>query len=150
VCHGIPVAQSGANAISQETNAMTTTRRSLPVVLVVLLMSLLTLPKTALAQKLTDAELRKMGASAATAADHKKLAAHYRAHAAEHEADAKLHEEIVTAARKQDQSSGHAWELARGAAHYAEHSHEAAEALRELAALHEGMAETAVDAKKSH
>ena len=60
---------------------------------------------------------------------------------AEHEADARLHDELVTAARKQDQTSGHAWELARGADHYAEHSREAAEALRELAAVHEGIAE---------
>src|SRR5262245_65506182 len=107
-------------------------------------------PKVALAQKLSDAEVKRLATSTATAADHRKLAAHYRAHAAEHEADAKLHEEIVAAARKLDQSSGHAWELARGAAHYAEHSHDAAEALRELAALHEGMAESAEATKKPH
>jgi hypothetical protein len=127
--------------------------RSMPVMLVVLLMALVSVPRATFAQKLTDAELKRLGASAATAADHKKLAAHYRAHAAEHEADAKLHEEIVAAARKQDQSqpSGHAWELARGAAHYAEHSREAAEALKELADLHEGMAETAREStKKPH
>ena len=116
------------------------------VVLASLVIALVTVPRVASAQKLSDAELKKLGASAVTAADHKKLAAHYRAHAAEHEADAKLHEEIVAAARK-DQSSGHAWELARGAAHYAEHSREAAEALRELADLHDGMAEEA--AKKA-
>jgi hypothetical protein len=119
------------------------TRRSIPVVCALLSIALLAGPRLATAQKLSDAELKKLSTSATTAADHKKLAAHYRAHATEHEADAKLHEDIVTAARKQDQSSGHAWELARGAAHYAEHSREAAEALRELAALHEGMAETA-------
>src|SRR5262245_53814118 len=124
--------------------------RSMHVVFGVLLIALVTLPRVASAQKLSDAEFKKLAASATTAADHKKLAAHYRAHAAEHEADAKLHEDIVNTARKQDQSSGHAWELARGAAHYAEHSREAAEALRELAALHEGMAETATDAKKPH
>ena len=100
-------------------------------------------PKVALAQKLSDAEVKRLATSTATAADHKKLAAHYRAHAAEHEADAKLHEELVTALRKDSESFGHAWELARGAAHYAEHSREAAEALRELAAVHEGMAEVA-------
>ena len=106
-------------------------------------------PRATFAQKLSDAELKKIGATATTPADHKKLAAHYRAHAAEHEADAKVHEEIVAIARKQDQTSDHAWELARASAHYAEHSREAAEALRDLAALHEGMAETtAGDAKK--
>ena len=45
-------------------------------------------PKVALAQKLSDAEVKRLATSTATAADHKKLAAHYRAHAAEHEADA--------------------------------------------------------------
>jgi hypothetical protein len=128
-------------------NAMTI-GRSTPVVLVILLTALVAMPRIASAQKLSDAELKKIGASASTAADHKKLAAHYRAHAVEHEADAKLHEEIVASARKQDIASGHAWELARGAAHYAEHSREAAEALRELAALHEGMAEVAAPPSK--
>ena len=125
------------------------TGRVTPVVCAMLAMALLAAPRLAAAQKLSDAEFKKLGASAVTAADHKKLAAHYRAHAAEHEADAKLHEDIVAAARKQDLSSGHTWELARGAAHYAEHSREAAEALRELAALHEGMAEVAT-AKSTH
>jgi hypothetical protein len=54
------------------------------------------LTRLAAAQKLSDAEFKKLSTSAATAADH-----------------------------------------------YAEHSREAAEALRELAAVHEGMAEIA-------
>jgi hypothetical protein len=116
--------------------------RSMNVVLGMLLIAFVTVPRVATAQKLSDAELRKIGASATTAADHKKLAAHYRAHAAEHEADAKVHEDIVAAAKKMG-SSGHAFELALGAAHYAEHSREAAEALKELAELHDGMAEAA-------
>jgi hypothetical protein len=116
--------------------------RSMNVVLGMLLIAFVTVPRVATAQKLSDAEFKKLGASATTAAEHKKLAAHYRAHAAEHEADAKMHEEIVASVKK-DVSSGHAFELAIGAAHYAEHSHEAAEALRELADLHEGMAEAA-------
>lgn len=124
-----------------------TIRRSVPM-LAVLAMALVTVPTIATAQKLSDSELKRLGASAATAADHKKLAAHYRAHAAEHEADAKLHEEIIKAARKQDLADGHAWELARGAAHYAEHSREAAEALIDLANLHDGMAETAAETAK--
>lgn len=116
--------------------------RSTPLVILTLF-ALAAMPRLAFAQKLSDAELRKLGTTATTAADHKKLAAHYRAHAIEHEADAKVHDELVKAARKMDQTSGHAWELARGADHYAEHSREAAEALRELAAVHDGMAEIA-------
>jgi len=112
-----------------------------------LLIALVMLPRVASAQKLSDAEFKKLAASATTAADHKKLAAHYRAHAAEHEADAKEHEAIVAAAKKSP-TGGHALELALGAAHYAEHSREAAEALIELATLHEGMAEAAAPSKK--
>jgi uncharacterized protein YciW len=126
-----------------------TTARSTGMLHTILLIALIAVPGLATAQKLSDAEMKTLGASAATVADHKKLAAHYRAHAAEHEADAKVHEGIVAAARKQNQVSGHAWELARGAAHYAEHSREAAEALRELAALHEGMAEVAANPTKT-
>ena len=125
--------------------------RSIPAAIAVCMMALVAVPRATFAQKLSDAELKKISAAATTPADHKKLAAHYRAHAAEHEADAKLHEEIVAIERKQDQASGHAWELARGAAHYTAHPREAAEALRDLAVLHEGMAETATaDAKKPH
>jgi hypothetical protein len=118
-------------------------RRSITLALTVLL-ALAAMPRVLSAQKLADADVKKLGMSGSSA-DHKKLAAHYRAHAAEHESDAKLHEEIITATRKQEATFGHAWELARGAAHYAEHSKEAAEALRELAALHEGMAEVAAE-----
>ena len=91
---------------------------------------------------LKDAELRKIGASATTAAEHNRLVAHYRAHAAEHEADAATHEAIVKAARERA-ADDDAWDLARDAAHYAEHSREAAEALKELATLHEEMAKRA-------
>ena len=94
---------------------------------------------TASAQTLPDAELRKLATSAKTAADHKRLAAHYRSHAAEHEADARLHDELVAAFRR-NKADDDAWDLARDAAHYADHSREAAEALRELATLHEAMA----------
>ena len=126
-----------------------TTGRLTAVTFVALLSALVAVPRVVAAQKLSDAELKKLSTSAATAADHKKLAAHYREHATEHEADAKLHEAIVAAVRKQEQHSGHAFELALGATHYAEHSREAAEALRELVALHEGMAEAAAPAKPS-
>ena len=92
--------------------------------------------------KVTDTQFKSLANSARTSDDHKKLAEYYRAHAAEHEADAKLHEQIVAASRKSP-TDNHAWELGRAADHYAEHSREAAEALRELATLHDGMAEQA-------
>ncbi len=45
---------------------------------------------------LSNAELLRLGTSAkASVSDHTKLAAHYRAHAVEHETDAKTHEAIV-------------------------------------------------------
>jgi len=83
--------------------------RSIPAAIVVFMMAFVAVPRATFAQKLSDAELKRISATATTPADHKKLAAHYRAHAAEHEADAKLHEEIVTIERKLDQASGHAW-----------------------------------------
>jgi hypothetical protein len=92
---------------------------------------------------LSPAELKKIGASASTAAEHARLTAHYRAHAAEHEADAAIHDGIAAEARKRAASSDDAWDLARDAVHYADHSREAAEALRELAALHEAMGKRA-------
>jgi hypothetical protein len=94
----------------------------------------------ALAQTLRSAELKKTAIAASTAAEHTKLAAHYRAHAAEHELDAKIHEDIAAAQRKRA-GDDDAWDLARDAAHYAEHSREASEALRDLAQLHEGIAQ---------
>jgi hypothetical protein len=92
--------------------------------------------------RITDEQFKTLATSARTAEDHLKLAAYYRIHAAEHEADAKLHDEIVIISRKRP-ADDDAWELARGAAHYAEHSREAAAALRELVTIHLGMAERA-------
>jgi hypothetical protein len=92
--------------------------------------------------RITDEQFKTLATSARTADDHHKLAAYYRVHAAEHEADAKLHDEIVIMSRKRP-ADDDAWELARGAAHYAEHSREAAAALRELVTIHQGMAERA-------
>lgn len=96
---------------------------------------------------LSNAELKRIGASASTAADHARLSAHYRAHAAEHETDAAIHDGIAGEARKRAASNDDAWDLARDAAHYADHSREAAEALRELAALHDAMGKRAGAAK---
>src|ERR1700693_1897271 len=92
--------------------------------------------------RITDEQFKTLATSARTAEDHHKLAAYYRIHAAEHEADAKLHDEIVIMSRKRP-ADDDAWELGRGAAHSADHSREAAAALRELVAIHEGMAQRA-------
>ena len=86
------------------------------------------------AGKLTDQEFRKVAASHANAEEHQKLAAHYTAHAVEHEADAKVHEELANQYTKTEPS------LAGETRHYAAHSREAAEALRELAKIHQALA----------
>ena len=86
------------------------------------------------AGKLSDQEFRKLAASHPNAEEHQKLAAHYTAHAMEHESDAKLHEELANQYSKAEPS------LAGEARHYAAHSREAAEALRELAKIHQGLA----------
>lgn len=86
------------------------------------------------AGKVSDQEFRKLAASHANAEEHQKLAAHYTAHAAEHEADAKLHEELANQYAKTEPA------LAGEARHYAAHSREAAEALHELAKIHQTLA----------
>jgi hypothetical protein len=63
--------------------------------------------------------------------DHRKLAKHYTSHAFDHETDAREHETLATLYAKT------APQLAAEARHYAAHSKEAAEALRNLAAQHE-------------
>jgi len=75
-------------------------------------------------------ELTKLVGSAKTE-DHRRLAKHYAAHAADHEVDAKEHEAL---AKQYDQTAPL---LAAESRHYAAHSMEAAEALRNLAAQHE-------------
>jgi hypothetical protein len=74
-------------------------------------------------------ELTKLVASAKSE-DHRKLANHYAAHAADHETDAKDHEAL---AKQCDKTSP---QLAAESRHYAAHSMEAAEALRNLASIH--------------
>jgi hypothetical protein len=75
-------------------------------------------------------ELTKLVASAKSE-DHRKLAHHYAAHAADHEADAKAHETLANQYEKTAPG------LAGEARHYAAHSMEAAEALRSMATQHE-------------
>jgi hypothetical protein len=84
--------------------------------------------------KLTDQEFKKLAQSHSTVDEHQKLAAHYTAHAIEHENDAKVHEELATLYDKTEPR------LVGEARHYAAHSREAAEALRSLAKLHQELA----------
>lgn len=84
--------------------------------------------------KLSDQEFRQLAQTHKTAGEHQRLAAHYTAHAIEHESDAKLHEELASQYTKSEPV------LAGEARHYAAHSRESAEALRELARLHTELA----------
>lgn len=91
---------------------------------------------------LTDSEFVKVAQSHLSAADHTRLAEHFAAHAAEHEKDAKVNEEL---AAKYETSEPR---LAGESRHYAAHSREAAEAMRSLAKIHQQLAEE--HHKKSH
>ena len=84
--------------------------------------------------KLTTAEFTELAQNHRTAADHQTLAEHFLAHAMEHEADAKIHEELAVPYEKTHPK------LAGEARHYAAHSREAAEAMRNLAAIHQDLA----------
>ncbi len=84
--------------------------------------------------KLTAAEFRNLALTHKTGDDHIKLATHFAAHAAEHEEDAKIHEELAAPYEKTHP------QLAGEARHYAAHSREAAEALRSLARIHQELA----------
>lgn len=89
--------------------------------------------------KLSESEFTRLARTHQTAEDHLKLAEHFTAHAIEHENDAKLHEELADHAAG---PHGHAGVgLAGEARHYAAHSREAAEAMRNLAKIHENLAE---------
>jgi len=84
--------------------------------------------------KLAEQEFKKIAQSHANADEHQRLAAHYTAHAVEHENDAKLHEDLATQYEKSEPR------LVGESRHYAAHSREAAEALRSLAKLHQELA----------
>ena len=83
--------------------------------------------------KLSEQDFKKIAQSHSNADEHQKLAAHYTAHAIEHEADGKVHEDLANQYDKTEPS------LSGEARHYAAHSREAAEALRALAKLHQGL-----------
>jgi hypothetical protein len=84
--------------------------------------------------KISDADFSKIAASHKNADEHRQLAAHYTAHAIEHENDAKLHETLASQYDKTEPR------LAGEARHYAAHSQESAEALRNLAKIHQDLA----------
>ena len=84
--------------------------------------------------KLAEQEFSKIARSHSTVDEHQRLAAHYTAHAQEHEADAKEHEALGALYEKSEPS------LAGETRHYAAHSREAAEALRALAKIHQQLA----------
>jgi hypothetical protein len=95
---------------------------------------LLYVPLVAQSGKLPDAEFRKVAQSHSSVEEHQRLAAHYTAHAVEHESDAKVHEELAKQYDKAEVA------LAKESRHYAGHSREAAEALRNLAKIHQDLA----------
>jgi hypothetical protein len=84
--------------------------------------------------KLSDTDFQKLAQSHLTAADHLKLAEYYGAHAAEHENDAKIHEQLAGPYETKEPG------LAGESRHYAAHSREAAEAMRSLARIHQELA----------
>lgn len=84
--------------------------------------------------KLSDSDFLRISQSHHTAEEHHKLAAHLSAHAAEHESDAKMNEDLA------NQHEKTAPKLSGEERHYAAHSREAAEALRNLAKIHEELA----------
>lgn len=84
--------------------------------------------------KLSETEFKKLAQSHLTEGDHLKLAEHFTAHAAEHENDANLHEELAGYYEKKEPR------LAGEVRHYAAHSRESAEAMRNLAKIHRELA----------
>jgi hypothetical protein len=105
----------------------------------------ITLGVTPASAQIAAPDITRFSTSTA-AADHRSLAAHYRAHAVAHETDAARHDALA-AEVKARAADDDAWDLARDASHYAQHSREAAEALRDLAQLHEAIADR-LDAAK--
>jgi hypothetical protein len=87
---------------------------------------------------LSESEFGQLARTHKTAEDHLKLAAHFTAHAIEHENDAKLLEELSGHLSRHHDAAEN--ELNAEERHYAAHSREAAEAMRNLANIHERLA----------
>jgi hypothetical protein len=109
----------------------------------------LLLPSAAPAQSkaplLSKKELHQLIATAKTAADHQKIAAHYRALAAKHEAEAKEHAELAAHYRAHptpnETKHPNAPDTASHCLTYAEHCRKAAKSMADLAAHHEALAQ---------
>ncbi|MBS1985938.1 MAG: hypothetical protein JST16_17390 [Bdellovibrionales bacterium] len=108
----------------------------------------LTLPLSGNAQTagktLSKKQLAELVATAKTAADHRKLAEHYRAAAAKHEAEAKEHVELAAKYRANPTASETkrpgAPDTASHCMTFAEHCRKQAAIMNEMAAMHEEMA----------
>ncbi len=108
----------------------------------------LTLPLSGNAQTagktLSKKQLSELVATAKTAADHRKLAEHYRAAAAKHEAEAKEHVELAAKYRANPTASETkrpgAPDTASHCMTFAEHCRKQAAIMTEMAAMHEEMA----------
>ena len=96
------------------------------------------------AKLLGDKQLAELIASAKTAADHRELAAHYRAVAANHEAEATEHAELAAKYKANptisDMKRPGAPDTASHRLAYAEPCRKAAKTMSDMAAMHEEMA----------
>ncbi len=95
---------------------------------------------------LSKKQLADLVANAKTAADHRRLAEHYRAMAAKHELEAKEHIELAAKYRAHPTASEtkrpNAPDTASHCVMYAEHCRKAAKSMSDLAAMHEEMAKS--------
>lgn len=92
-------------------------------------------------------EVKALVANATTPADHMKLARHFSAMAAKHEAEAVEHEALVTEYTRRPTVSSvkrpMAPDTAEHCKYFAEHCRNAAKEMRTMAAAHEAMAKEA-------
>lgn len=93
---------------------------------------------------LSKKQLSELVATAKTAADHRKLAEHYRAAATKHEAEAKEHVELAAKYKANptisDMKRPGAPDTASHCLTFAEHCRKLAATMGEMAAMHEEMA----------
>jgi len=101
--------------------------------------------RAAVAGKLTDEQFNLLAGTAKTPADYRRLAVHFRAIAAEHEAEAKVWDEIAAGYKKRRPAGAEqaqADDLNRDMRHAAEHSRDTAEAVIYIAEAFEGLADS--------
>lgn len=96
---------------------------------------------------LSAKEVKTLLANAKTPGDHMKLARHFKAKGAQHEAEAKEHEELAVDYKRNPQLGASKHPMAPNTAehckYFAEHCRKAAQELRAMAAAHEEMAKQA-------